>query len=286
MSISPDHTLFEIGTNPAPGGHDLAVLFSGEGRPIPRHKVGPMIHDYCLIHTVLSGEGFFECAGKSHACRAGDSFVILPGVLFSYEAHERNPWHYQWVAFQVKGAPLLMSDMGVTPAMPIIRCSGQEALDSLSLMYQHIRLGFNQSAYPWLEDLEASGWLKLLLHKLAMLNYAQLPEPDTSDIERGVRQAERWISTQYHQQLSIDQMAKTLGYHRAHLSKLFKQHTGLSPMQYLMKVRIDKAKSLMNTSFSIHEIAASVGFNDALYFSKQFRKWTGMTPSEYRRQSE
>ena len=53
-------------------------------------------------------------------------------------------------------------------------------------------------------------------------------------------------------------------------------------MQYLMKVRIEKAKSLMKSSFSIHEIASSVGFNDALYFSKQFRKWTGMTPSEYK----
>lgn len=283
MSILPDHTLFEVGTNPAPGGHDLAVLFSGEGMPIPRHKIGPIIHDYCLIHTVLSGEGSFECDGQRHLCRTGDTFVILPGVLFSYEAHERNPWHYKWVAFEEKGAPLLMADMGITPARPVIHCSEQEALEELSSMYSRIRCGFNQSPHPWLEDLEASGWLKLLLHKLAMLNHSHLPNPDLSDIERGVRQTERWISTQYHQQLSIDQMARALGYHRAHLSKLFKQHTGLSPMRYLMKVRIDKAKSLMNTSISIHEIAASVGFNDALYFSKQFRKWTGMTPSEYRK---
>ncbi|SEL69796.1 AraC-type DNA-binding protein [Paenibacillus sp. cl141a] len=284
MSILPDHTLYAIGMNPSPGGHDLNILFSGEGTPVPRHKIGPIIHDYCLIHTVLAGQGVFECAGKVHHCRAGDTFVILPGVLFSYEADDRNPWHYNWVALQEKGTNLLLADMGVTPVRPIIRCTEETELNALAEMYRHLRLGFNQSDHPWLEDLQASGWLRLLLHKLAMLNREFLPSNsnDVPDIERGVRQTERWISTQYHQQLSIDQMAKALGYHRAHLSKMFKQHTGLSPMQYLMKVRIEKAKALMRSSFSIHEIASSVGFNDALYFSKQFRKWTGMTPSEYK----
>ncbi|GIO92763.1 MULTISPECIES: AraC family transcriptional regulator [Paenibacillus] len=284
MSILPDHSLYAIGMNPSPGAHDLTMLFSGEGIPVPRHKIGPAIHDYCLIHTVTDGEGIFECAGKVYPCKAGDTFIILPGVLFSYQADDRNPWHYHWVAFQEKGAPLLLADMGITAARPVIRCEDPEELKELKSMYSRIRLGFNQSDYPRLEDLQGSAWLRLLLHKLAMLNQQHLPsrERDVADIERGVRQAERLISTQYHQQLSIGQLASTLGYHRAHLSKAFKQHTGLSPMQYLMRVRMEKAKSLLRTSFSIQEIASSVGFNDALYFSKLFRKWTGMTPSEYR----
>ncbi|KOR88072.1 helix-turn-helix transcriptional regulator [Paenibacillus solani] len=288
MSLLPDHTLFRISVNPSPGGHDLNILFSGEGSPVPRHKIGPLIHDYCLIHTVLTGQGVFECAGTVHPCKPGDTFIILPGVLFSYEADDKNPWHYNWVALQEKGTHRLLADMGVTPAKPIIHCPDEGELRSLADMYLHLRQGFNQSDHPWLEDLQASGWLRLLFHKLAILNREHLPSNthDVPDIERGVRQTERWISTQYHQQLSIDQMAKTLGYHRAHLSKMFKQHTGLSPMQYLTKVRIDKAKSLMKSSFSIHEIASSVGYTDPLYFSKQFRKWTGLTPSDYKNSLE
>lgn len=284
MSILPDHSLYRIGMNPSPGVHDLTVLFSGEGIPVPRHKIGPVIHDYCLIHTVTDGAGVFECAGSVYPCRAGDTFVILPGVLFSYQADERCPWHYHWVAFQETGAPRLLADMGITPARPVVSCREPDDLSELMSMYRGIRLAFSQSDYPRLEDLQASGLLRLLLHKLSMLNLDFLPSgpQDVPDIERGVRQAERLLSTQYHQQLSIGQLAGTLGYHRAHLSKAFRQHTGLSPKQYLMKVRMEKAKSLMNTSFSIHEIASSVGFNDALYFSKQFRKWTGLTPSEYR----
>ncbi|MNL58409.1 Arabinose operon regulatory protein [compost metagenome] len=77
-------------------------------------------------------------------------------------------------------------------------------------------------------------------------------------------------------------MAATLGYHRAHLSKAFKQKTGLSPKQYLLKMRLDKAKSLLTGTLTIDQVASSVGFNDALYFSRQFRKFSGMSPSEYR----
>lgn len=56
----------------------------------------------------------------------------------------------------------------------------------------------------------------------------------------------------------------------------------MSPKQYLLKVRMDKAKELLASPLTIEQVASSVGFNDALYFSKQFRKATGMPPSEYR----
>ncbi|WP_036718750.1 AraC family transcriptional regulator [Paenibacillus sp. JCM 10914] len=287
MSISPDHTLLTIGTNPSPGG-ELTVLFSGEGTPVPRHKIGPLSREYVLIHTVLHGKGVFECAGKLHHLQAGDTFVILPGVTFSYEADAHNPWHYIWLALLDQEPGMMMADMGITPTHPIIHCANPNQLTELTMLYRHIRQCFKQSNQPWLEDLESSGWARLLLHQLAMLNKEFLPPStqDIPDIEKGVREAERWISTHYHQQLSIDHMAKTLGYHRAHLSKMFKQFTGLSPMQYLIKVRIEKARQLLKTSITIHEIASSVGFNDALYFSKQFRKRYGMTPSEYRSKLE
>lgn len=102
-------------------------------------------------------------------------------------------------------------------------------------------------------------------------------------IDRQVEQAIRWFSLQYQQQLSIEELARQLGYHRAHLFHAFKVRTGLSPKQYLMKVRMDKAKQLLTgVALTVDQIASSVGFNDALYFSRQFRKITGMSPSEYR----
>ncbi|WP_195724348.1 AraC family transcriptional regulator [Paenibacillus monticola] len=280
--MNPEHYQFSAGFNLLPDERDLAVLFSGEGKPHPAHKIGPSVHDYYLIHTVLDGVGTFQSGNISQTCTAGDTFVIFPGSLFSYQADLNTPWHYVWVGLQGDIAQQLLSEVGITRDKPLIHI---EDTSELYRFYERIRLSFQQSAYPRLESLEASGWLRLLLHHFGLVNRSILPVhplemPDV--IDRQIDQAIRWISLQFYQQISIDHMASTLGYHRAHLSKVFKQKTGLSPKQYLLKVRMDKAKDLLGGSLTIDQVSSSVGFNDALYFSKQFRKWSGMSPSEFR----
>ncbi|HEY2492219.1 MAG TPA: AraC family transcriptional regulator [Paenibacillus sp.] len=280
--MNPDHYHFTAGFNLFPDERDLTVLFSGEGKPYPAHKIGPSVHDYYLIHTVLEGEGFFQCGNISKTCQAGDTFVIFPGSLFSYQADSHSPWHYVWVALQGESVPQLLYDIGITRDRPLLH---SEHITELYSIYERIRVSFQQSAYPRLESLEASGWLRILLHHFGLANRSSLPVhpremPDI--IDRQIDQAIRWISLQFHQQISIEHMASTLGYHRAHLSKVFKQKTGISPKQYLLNVRMDKAKELLGGSLTIDQVSSSVGFNDALYFSRQFHKWNGMSPTEYR----
>ncbi|WP_410511362.1 AraC family transcriptional regulator [Paenibacillus sp. BR2-3] len=280
--MNPDHFEFTVGINLSPEDHDPSVLFSGEGRPLPGHKIGPSVHDFFLIHTVLDGEGIFQTGNFSEACRTGDTFVIFPGTLFSYQADRNTPWHYVWVALQGEAASQLLSGVGITRDKPLLH---SENITEIYAFYERIRLSFQQSSYPRLESLEASGWLRLLFHQFGLANRSYLHQSPTEMpdiIDRQIDQAIRWISLQFHQHISIDQMASTLGYHRAHLSKAFKQKTGMSPKQYLMKVRMDKAKELLGGSLTIDHVSSSVGFNDALYFSRQFHRWSGISPSEYR----
>ncbi|WP_340023528.1 AraC family transcriptional regulator [Paenibacillus sp. FSL K6-1096] len=280
--MDPEHYEFTLGINLTPEEQELTVLFSGEGKPHPGHSVGPSVHDFYLIHTVIEGKGRFESDTFSAECNAGDTFVIIPGMLFSYKADVDNPWHYAWVALQGIGVLDQLRAIGITRERPFAHSDSVPKLHSL---YTGIRQSFKQSAYPRLESLEASGWVRLLLHRIGEDNRCELP-PHPSErpemIDRQIDQAIRWITLQFHQQLSIDHIASSLGYHRVHLSKAFKQRTGMSPKQYLLKVRMDKAKELLASPLTIEQVASSVGFNDALYFSKQFRKATGMPPSEYR----
>ncbi|MNP73242.1 HTH-type transcriptional activator RhaS [compost metagenome] len=80
-------------------------------------------------------------------------------------------------------------------------------------------------------------------------------------------------------------MCSSLGYNRAYLSRIFKKETGLTPVTYLLKLRIDKSRQLLRErpELSIEQIAASVGLADALYFSRQFRRFHGESPSAYRK---
>ena len=280
--MNPEHYEFAIGINLTPTEQDLSVLFSGEARPYPGHTIGPSVHDYVLIHTVLEGGGLFQSGTFSAECRMGDTFVIFPGSLFSYQAALEAPWHYAWIALQGIGVQELLAAVGITREQPFMHSDNVTELHSL---YGRIRQAFGQSAYPRLESLEASGWARLLLHQFGLGNLSALPlhpaeMPEM--IDRQIDQAIRWITLQFHQQISIDHLASSLGYHRVHLSKAFKHRTGLSPKQFLLKLRMDKARELLGSPLTIEQVASSVGFNDALYFSKQFRKHTGMPPSEYR----
>jgi AraC-like DNA-binding protein len=90
-----------------------------------------------------------------------------------------------------------------------------------------------------------------------------------------------YMSSQYAHPVSIEQMCGSLGYNRAYLSRVFKQETGLSPVTYLLKLRIEKSSQLLRErpELSVEQVAASVGLTDALYFSRQFKRFCGQSPS-------
>ena len=277
-----EHTYFEVAINPHPEVNEPAVLFCGEGRPEPSHGIGPSVHEYYLVHTVLDGKGTFECNGVSYPCKKGDTFFIFPGILFRYQADSSDPWHYTWVALQGDAVSSHLRKIGVTEERPVLHTTD---VSSAHELYRRIRSSFRQSAYPEMESLEASGWMRLLLHHFGLSNLDSVPIPERdlpTMIDRQVEHVLRFLSLQYPQQISIQHIASSLGYHRAHLSKAFKAKTGLSPKQYLMKVRLKKAQELLLGNLTIDQISSSVGFNDALYFSKQFRKEFGISPTDYR----
>ena len=65
--------------------------------------------------------------------------------------------------------------------------------------------------------------------------------------------------------------------------KIFKEETGVTPVEYLLDIRIEKAKDLLLHNFAVNEVANKVGFPDPYYFSKVFKKKTGISPKDYKR---
>ena len=102
-------------------------------------------------------------------------------------------------------------------------------------------------------------------------------------------QVANYIEKNYYNPIKIDTLAQNLHMSRNHLYSLFKQEYLVSPQEFLISYRIEKAKKLLvnkQIHTSIKEIALSVGFENPLYFSRLFHKRTGMSPSEFRKKAD
>lgn len=98
-----------------------------------------------------------------------------------------------------------------------------------------------------------------------------------------VKKAIRFISQNFASPLSLDDVAGHVHLNPAYFSTVFKQSTGSSFKEYLNMVRIEESKRLLsNTNYSVIDIAIATGFEDQSYFSKVFKKYTGLTPKQYR----
>lgn len=260
---------------------ELTVLFAGESQTRPLHRIGPKVVDYYLLHHVVSGKGKFRNGKIEADLSVGDSFLIHPGQLFHYVSDEQDPWRYRWVAFAGTQSASLVAEAGLDLEHPIVN-SGSSKLPAERC--RSIFEAFRERGGS--ASLIASGHLHLLFASLheATSESTNTPLRPDSHSEELVRQVVGYLSTQYAEPVTIEGMAETLGYNRAYLSRLFKQRVGISPVTFLTKLRVDHSKRLLRErpELTVEQIASSVGFQDALYFSKQFRRLHGQSPTEYR----
>ena len=99
------------------------------------------------------------------------------------------------------------------------------------------------------------------------------PQPQIMD------EAVRFLESHFNEKFTSDALVLHMGYGRTQLFHLFKQHTGLSPNEYLVRFRVKKAKAMLTqTSMSIAAVAKATGFSSASYFNKVFLKYEGSRP--------
>ncbi|WP_129730225.1 bifunctional transcriptional activator/DNA repair enzyme AdaA [Ectobacillus funiculus] len=104
-----------------------------------------------------------------------------------------------------------------------------------------------------------------------------------SNEEELVQSIKQLIERDYHHALTLEQISLHVGVSKYHLQRVFKRNTGMSPLEYVTKLRIDEASTrLQTTEQTITDIAHDLGYTSSAHFSNVFRQQTGYTPSEYR----
>ncbi|SDE46743.1 AraC-type DNA-binding protein [Paenibacillus sp. UNCCL117] len=151
----------------------------------------------------------------------------------------------------------------------------------------YLRLAYQQLYQLWTrkDPYYRASCEALLLEIAVRLHQEQAADPRSGKQARIVRQVKDYILDYYCEPLSIEELAELVGRNPSHLITSFKKHYGMAPIEFMHRTRIARAEELLlTTDATIEAIADQLGYCDASYLSRIFKKWTGTTLSAYRRQ--
>jgi AraC-like DNA-binding protein len=131
---------------------------------------------------------------------------------------------------------------------------------------------------------QSLSWKQLYERLCDMMEKLSGNKPQQSGSGDILRQIDDYINKNFATHINTQTLSRRFGFVPSYISKLFKQYKGMSPSEYLTHVRIEKAKELIRSvsDVNVADIAAAVGFSDPSYFSRLFRRMTGLLPTEYR----
>lgn len=257
---------------------DFTLYHCGTGDCEKNYSWGPGVRDYYSLHYVYEGKGYLTVDGMEYEIKEGTCFLIPPSSIVSYRPNSKNPWGYYFVAFNGIHTEAYLERLNLSAQAPISKC---DRSDTISRCFEMI-LTANQ--FKKSMDLQAlSGFYALLATLAEYSSTGQSKIQTMSKQSDYIRQAIEFIETNYARQITVEEISNYVGINRKYLTKLFNELMADSPKNYLIQYRIHKACNLLRKSnLTIQEVSHSVGYTDALVFSKIFKKVIGTCPREYR----
>ena len=227
------------------------------------HFFGPSVRTHWLLHYVVYGCGIFVRDDVSYEVKPGDIFVIPPYEETYYEADKKNPWRYIWIGFTTD------EDVPEQLQKPVVHCPGAGAVFEDMLRCEMLENG--KSAF-----LTAKIW-----EMISVLLEGGEPEVDY------IKKALNYMKAEYVHGITVQQVAERLNMNRSYFSELFKERMGVSPQQYLIRLRMERAAELLTVyGESPTTAAVSVGYPDIYHFSKMFKQHFGVSPRNYQKAYE
>lgn len=258
--------------------YDFAVYQLGYEKCPKDHSFGPFQRDCYMLHFIKSGKGKYRVRGKTYELNKGDCFMVIPDEDTYYEADREDPYEYYWVGFRGVNTQQVLENIGFLKNETFVYHSSKEEYDVL-LKYMDSMVRY--------EKVDEKAYMYILGSLYFILS---LLTPSANEVKSSVREGEdlwkrvaEYLAFNYGQNITVDGLAHDLGYHRTALYKLFKRHTNMSPSEYILNYRLDKALSLVKrTDLRFKTIAIQCGFNDQTYFFRVFKKKYKRTPKQIR----
>lgn len=232
--------------------------------------------DYQLLY-IVSGKGHFYFHGEDRVVYAGRMVLIQPRQEQRYEYFGEDKTEVYWVHFTGSDVKNILRSYNIPMDDPIFY-SG--ASSTYSYLFKEM-IHELQNCKTGYEDLLAM-YLRQIFLLVQRTRQEERPTVSTY-IQEEMEFARRYFNEHYNEPISIQEYAESRNMSVCYFQRNFKQIVKHTPMQYLLTIRVNNAASLLETTdYSMAEIAAIVGYEDPLYFSRLFRKIKGVSPRDYR----
>jgi AraC-like DNA-binding protein len=237
-----------------------------EGRTLPTFQ----------IVYITEGEGTFWTDGRDYRVIPGSAMLILPGVRHRYKPFPETGWREYWVGFMGDYFDRMLREGILSRERVFFNVGLQNYLVSqFNLIFGEIRA--QQSLY----QLKAcAGILALIAEILTREQRAGQPNYYQKIVEKAKYVMEKNLENA----LSLPDISGELGISGSRFAEIFKTATAMTPYQYYLQIKIRRAEELLEKEdLSIKELALRLGFDDQYYFSRLFKRKTGIAPSRWKR---
>lgn len=263
----------------------LHVFAIGRSRTPRGHEHSHRAENRFLLHYVRRGEFWHTIRGRTLRVRAGSLCLMDLREPVRYGNDCATPAQVWWVYFGGRDMPRLCTELDAetNPVFEVADTARFEDLfRSLLRLTIHPPPGY---------EARASGILTLMLAELFAarpvggdldVDLVKLPQRQAL-LSRPVRDSIRCVARFYGEILQLKALSGVAGLSLYHFVRVFRRETGMTPVQYLNRYRIEKAKRALATSDQpIEQIGRMVGIPNRFKFFHQFRKQTGVTPEKFR----
>lgn len=236
------------------------------------------INEYVFIYCV-DGNGWYSIRNRRYEVHKDQYFILPAGEPHVYASDEDAPWTIYWIHFRGELAPYYvtncMSPIDVTPTKK------SRILNRINL-FEEIFQSLDHS-YA-IENIRYA--MATFQHYLASLRYIQQYREAVANADNGndvVSMAIHYFEENIEHEITLKNVSDFVGKSPSHLSSVFKEKIGYSPLNYFTLLKIKKACEMLdNSGMKINQISLKLGYEDPYYFSRQFSKVMGMSPKSYR----
>lgn len=241
-------------------------------------------HDHPELSIILSGEAHYTLPDSSSTLKAGQLILFQPHVLHSVSIPSQTDYHDLHI-----GISHLLGAVSENTALFPYGFLIIDFRDSMSDLYKICK----QLGEEWSQiKPDSKLMLQALILQLLVLITRKLdskehinPNPFSPlgypDKHKVVELITHYINENYMHEISLEMFAKDMYLSQVYISKIFKEETGHSPIHYLIKRRLAKAKEILeNEHLPVKLVSNQVGYGDVYHFSKLFKKYYGYPPSK------